>query len=216
MKGKYFMKFRKSRKVCIAAALCAMLMAGQTVLAAQAANGSWTAARLSVQSEASFLEGTVEDFAVDDKGNTVWMVRKTGDAADAPLVGVTVGANTKLNFEGNVANGDIIGVEYRGEGTIQALTVTKHTPLPAVTAAGQVIELLPASGGSDGGFLLRQAGEAGDIIFHYGSDTKIMTPDKTVKVGDRLSVTYNGVLTRSMPPQGYAQVITAQVTAAQK
>lgn len=191
------------------AALCAMVLASQTAFA-QAPGGSWTASRLSVQSEESFLEGTVEDFAVDDKGNTVWMVRRTGDAEDAPLIGVTVDANTKLEFEGNVANGDIIGVEYQGKGVVYAQTVAKHTPLPAVTASGQVAELLPASGGSDGGFLLRQGGGAGDIVFRYGADTKIMTADKKIKVGDQLTVTYNGVLTRSIPPQGYAQEITAR------
>lgn len=210
------MKFMKNRKACITAALCAMVLASQTVLA-QTPGGSWTVSRLSVQSEASFLEGTVEDFAVDDKGNTVWMVRRTGDAEDAPLIGVTVDANTRLDFEGNVANGDIIGVEYRGGGAIHAQTVTKHTPLPSVIASGQVAELLPASGGSDGGFLLRQGGGAGDIVFRYGADTKIMTADKKIKVGDRLTVTYNGVLTRSIPPQGYAREITTQsAPAAQK
>lgn len=260
----------------MAALLCAILLAGGQAVSAQApaaSNGSWTSINLPVQSTVSFLEGTVEEFAVDDNGNTVWQVRRTGDSEDAPLINVTIDSNTEMDFEGNVANGDIIGVEYIGELVVReevvheirkqpdgsivlslhlkedpsqkntmrfnasvartvpqpmrgdvytsvyvegtgrkdaallAERVSKHTPLPMVMSSGVVKELLPGGYGADGGFLMQQD-DGMDIIFHYGPETKISTSSGKITAGSRLNVAYNGILTRSLPPQGFASEIT--------
>lgn len=50
---------------------------------------------------------------------------------------------------------------------------------------------------------------AQEIVFHYGSETESALELKDVKVGDRFDVVYNGALTRSLPPQGFAQAILA-------
>lgn len=210
MKGNDFMKFLKNRKFA-AAALCALLLAaGGQVFAAEPL--CWTADKLTSGAQAlSTMEGTVEDFAVDDKGNTVWQVRRAGDAEDAPLVNVTVTKGTKSNFEGNVANGDFIIVEYRegtqqGSGsTVLAERVSKRAPLPQIVVSGEIVSLE-----GDSGFLLRPfgAGAGGDTFFHCGADTERPAGKDSFRVGDRVTVVYNGILTRSLPPQGFAQIIS--------
>lgn len=215
------MKILKNKKAAAAVLLCAMLASGQSAMAleANAPNGAWTVPQLrAIQNTetVSFVEGTVEEFAVDDQGRTVWLLRRTGDEQSAPLIQVAVTSSTKVETKDSVANGSVIGVEYRGREDAVSLVadrVTQANPLPQITVSGQVVELMNQMD-STAGFLLREFSDdpaaAQEYIFRWdaaGNETKMLLADRSVDQGDRITVTYNGILTRSLPPQGFALAI---------
>lgn len=210
------MNFLKNKKTALALTLCAVLLAGAQMV--QAAPAAETGKLYNVTSKTpATLEGTVEEFAVDTQGRTVLQVRKTGAAKTAPLIQVTLDKKTDVSGAKDIANGSIVVIEYTGKEStkIVAKSVVKTMPLPTVTEVGTVMELIAGGQGADGGFRLRPNKEvakgtdpgANDIIFRYGADTDMGIAAKDIKVGSQLVVTYNGILTRSLPPQGFASVV---------
>lgn len=187
----------------------------------------------------SSVKGTVEDVAVDAQGRTVWLLRQDGAPAGSAPVQITVTEQTQIEGGGNIANGDTIYVEYREnkaksqvpqkrtsllnpkvpgsqyqtQTVLTAQRVRKETPAPENVFYGEVLEILPGGYGVDGSFHMREITDdpetAQEIVFHYGSETESAMALKDVKVGDRFDVVYNGALTRSLPPQGFAQAVLA-------
>lgn len=239
------MKFFKNRKLCVAVLTCAFILSFGAVQAAALPAG---AAPLSggvvkgvaeTKTNVSSVKGTVEDFAVDEQGRTVWLLRQDGAPAGSAPVQITVTEKTQIEGDANIANGDVVYVEYRenkaksqvsqkrtsllnpkvpasqyqSQNVLLAQTVRKETPVPENIFYGEVLEILPGGYGVDGSFRMQEITDtpetAQEIVFHYGSETESALELKDVKVGDRFDVVYNGALTRSLPPQGFAQAILA-------
>ncbi|GAA0180071.1 hypothetical protein SH2C18_28260 [Clostridium sediminicola] len=54
--------------------------------------------------------------------------------------------------------------------------------------------------------LLMEDEKGNEYVFHIGEHTIIMTFDE-LKIGDKVDVIFNGILTKSIPPQGQAIII---------
>lgn len=88
-------------------------------------------------------------------------------------------------------------------------TIAPLTPAnPCVTYSGIVVAVTPdaISVGTSGSILLKNEQE-GEIVFHYSKDTQFKTSINQIKPNNHLQITYNGVLTRSLPPQANALII---------
>lgn len=238
------MKFLKNRKLCVTVLTCAFLLSLGAVQAA--ALPSAGAAPLSggvvkgvaeTKNNVSSVKGTVEDFAVDDQGRTVWLLRQEGAPAGAAPLQITITQNTQIEGDNDIGNGSVIYVEYKenkaksqvsqkrtsllnpkvpasqyqSQTVLTAQKVRKEAPAPEYVFYGEVLEILPGGYGVDGSFHMREITDnpetAQEIVFHYSSDTASAITLKDVKVGDRFDVVYGGALTRSLPPQGFAEAV---------
>lgn len=172
---------------------------------------------------ASVFRGVVEDFAVDDKGRTAWIMQEEGAASGASAVTVLVDEETKFSVDtASIGNGSQLEIAYipeeGAEGTvtqIKALAVNSlEEAVPSVLYTGEVVavEANPEKEGS-GFFLLKPlegSEETMEWQFNYAAETLFQLEGglEAVKPGVKLTVGYNGISTRSLPPQSFAMEVS--------
>lgn len=171
--------------------------------------------------EVKLYRGTILDFAVNNEGKTVWMLQQDiGANYGAASLNVAVDESLPVGSDGrpvDIANGSHLEVFYTEmttpEGSltpeVKAVAVNLLMPADMTTYNGKVTELIPAEGKpGSGSFMLEPIDGGQPTIFHYSPETVFegITAD-AVKVGDELHILYNGVSTRSLPPQSSAMTV---------
>lgn len=170
--------------------------------------------RLSVADASRFL-GTVEDFAVDDAGQTVLLMRRAAGSGLLPELKVTLTENTSYSFDGTqLGNGAFLEVYYGGEpdetGAVDAIAVNDLISEDLVIYNGTLAEITPdPEKEGSGSLLLDPLTENGmQYVFHYDESTQFYLDFASLKAGDKLHVLHSPASTRSLPPQSAAWEIS--------
>lgn len=165
------------------------------------------------------VSGVLEDVAVNDKGQTVWMLRPD-EGADGSALKLVFDdtASYEMDLAG-LANGVHLQIAYETPENADAeLKVVKAAPVQSEgdmtqIFEGTVKEITPDPEKPGEGQILMQPLEGAEStmewIFNYSAETTFPTEKgiEDVKTGDRLDMSFNGVATRSIPPQSFAQHI---------
>ncbi|MCI8492289.1 hypothetical protein [Anaerotruncus sp.] len=166
--------------------------------------------------DAAIYRGVVEDFAVNDKGQTVLMMRRAEGSGYAPRMNFALTESTSYNFdEISIANGAFLEIYY-GSNVTQN---TSETPVEAEAVAindlgvedlvnynGTLVEVSPDPDKDGAGQLLLDPINPNGMqyVFNYDSSTQFHLDFDTLKPGDQLNVLHSAASTRSLPPQSAA------------
>ncbi|WP_207654187.1 hypothetical protein [Anaerotruncus massiliensis (ex Togo et al. 2019)] len=170
--------------------------------------------RLSVADASRFL-GTVEDFAVDDAGQTVLLMRRA-TGSDLPReLKVTLTEDTNYSFDSaQLGNGAFLEVYYGGEpdetGAVDAIAVNDLISEDLVVYNGTLVEITTDPEKEEGcSLLLDPLTEDGmQYVFHVDESTQFYLDFASLKAGDKLHVIHSPASTRSLPPQSAAWEIS--------
>lgn len=160
--------------------------------------------------------GIIEEFAVGDGGNTVWILNQV-EGADYghPTLKVMLTPSTKYLYDNKaeqVGNGSYIAVTYdksktNADGSVTALTVDKLLEPEMIVYNGTVVSVRKDTD-SSGQILMEDFGGQGmGYAFNYSEETRFVTPLAQIKAGDKLSVLHSPISTRSIPPQSPAEEV---------
>ena len=163
--------------------------------------------RLSVADASRFL-GTVEDFAVDDAGQTVLLMRRAAGSNLPRELKVTLTEDTNYSFDSaQLGNGAFLEVYYGGEpdetGAVDAIAVNDLISEDLVVYNGTLVEITTDPEKEEGcSLLLDPLTEDGmQYVFHVDESTQFYLDFASLKAGDKLHVIHSPASTRSLPPQ---------------
>lgn len=175
-----------------------------------------TAQRIDGTLMPSVFVGTVEDFAVDDDGYTVLLMRRAVGSPYPRELKVTLTEDTFYQFDSNsVANGSFLQVFYYDEpdenGAVYANAIDDLVSEEISNYNGKLVEAAPDPENEGSGTLTLEPLEEGGIsyVFLYNTDTLFNVDLDALKPGDLLNVQHSPASTRSLPPQSLAFVISA-------
>ena len=179
-----------------------------------------TEEELGKEDEVKIYRGIMEDVAVDNEGNTVWILQQAeGTDFGIGRIQVVIDENTNVYPEDQgVGNGAYLEVQYKGEipevgedsiPTVTAIEVKNLMQADMVVYNGEIIEIeKDGEETGSGSMLLEPLNEGGSQWqFHYGPETKFFTPsgnEGDLKVGLKVNIFFDGSSTRSIPPQSTA------------
>lgn len=172
------------------------------------------------EDEIKMYRGIMEDVAVDNEGNTAWILQQAeGTDFGIERIQVIIDENTKVYPEDQgVGNGSYLEVMYKGEilktgedsiPSVKALEVKNLMQADMVTYNGEIIEIQKeGEEAGSGSILLGPLNEGGSQwLFHYGPETEFFTSsgkEEDLKVGGKVNIFFDGSSTRSIPPQSTA------------
>lgn len=161
--------------------------------------------------DAAMFRGVVEDFAVDDGGKTMLVMRGAKGTDFAPHLNVVLTEDTKYSFdETKIGNGAFLEVYYGvamnevgTPSTVEAIAVNDFGSEDMVNYNGVLVEI--TKDGDSGQLLLDPLDENGtQYAFNYGPDTQFYLDMESLKPGDQLNIFHSPIATMSLPPQSPA------------
>lgn len=186
-----------------------------------------TEEELGKEDEVKVYRGVMEDLAVDEEGNTVWILQQAeGTDFGIGRIQVVIDENTKIYPETQgVGNGSYLEVLYKGEiplagedmiPSVRAMEVKNLLQADMVVYNGEIIEIeKDREVTGNGSILLEPLNEGGSQwLFHYGPETEFFTSsgnEEDLKVGLKINIFFDGSSTRSIPPQSTALEIREYV-----
>lgn len=166
--------------------------------------------------DAAIYRGVVEDFAVNDKGQTVLMLRRAEGTSFSPRMNFALTENTAYSFDGSsIGNGAFLEIYYCAD----AAQNDSETPTEAEAVAindlgleelvnynGTLVEVSPDPNKEGTGQLLLDPIDPNGMqyAFNYDSSTQFHLDFDALKPGDQLNVLHSAASTRSIPPQSAA------------
>lgn len=170
---------------------------------------------LTYPADTAIYRGVIEDFAVNDNGETVLLMRRAiGSGYDANL---KVAINKDTRFESKdvqYGNGSFLEVNYGGNpdknGMVTALNVKVLPSEDMVIFNGKLVSNTPDPDKKGSGQLLLDPidGNGMQFAFNYADETGIYLDMAKLKKGDLIHVYHSAASTRSIPPQSFAYEIT--------
>lgn len=178
--------------------------------ASSAADAAPLDERLQV-ADAAMFRGVVEDFAADDAGKTVLVMRGAEGMGFAPVLKAALTEDTRYSFdETKIGNGAFLeiyyGVDMNEAETpeiVDAVAVNDLGSEDMVNYNGTLVEI--TKDGGSGQLLLDPLDENGmQYAFNYGPETQFYLDMESLKAGDRLNIFHSPIATMSLPPQSPA------------
>ena len=181
-----------------------MMPAGQSETAAAASLPEETRA----PADAARYRGVVEEISArTDSGVTVLLAQAAGTDFGAARLSAVIPAE---EIPEDLAVGDYLEIYYGGSlpqsetPQVTAIQANEMPPAEICLFGGEVVSVTADSDGT-GSVLLRQIGGENEQVFHYDDSTSCYLPDPSQwQPGDRVMAVYDGVSTRSLPPQSNA------------
>lgn len=161
--------------------------------------------------DAAMFRGVVEDFAVDDGGKTMLVMRGAKGTDFAPHLNVVLTEDTKYSFdETKIGNGAFLEVYYGvavnevgTPSTVEAIAVNDFGSEDMVNYNGVLVEI--TKDGDSGQLLMDPLDDSGtQYAFNYGPDTQFYLDMESLKPGDQLNIFHSPIATMSLPPQSPA------------
>lgn len=161
--------------------------------------------------DAAMFRGVVEDFAVDDTGKTVLVMRGAEGTGFAPSLKVTLTEDTRYSFdETKIGNGGFLEIYYGVDmnevetpDIVEAIAVNDLGSEDMMNYNGTLVEIM--KDGDGGQLLLDPLDENGtQYAFNYGPDTQFYLDMDALKAGDALNIFHSPIATMSLPPQSPA------------
>lgn len=166
-------------------------------------------------SDSSRFIGTVEEFAVDDKGQTVLMMRRAVGSSFLKTLKVTITAATKFGAEDeNLGNGAFLEVYYGGTvnagDSVDAITINNLMTEEDSNFNGKLVSVTKSTDKEGSGQLLLDPLEEGamQFAFNYDDSTQLNLDIDKLEPGTLLNVLHSPAATRSIPPQSAAMEIS--------
>lgn len=164
--------------------------------------------------DTALYRGIVEDFSVNDAGETVLtLCQAQGSNFASPKLMVTLTEDTRYaQEEPEYGNGSYLEVFYgqkeNPDGSVEALAVNELQPADMILYNGTVKEITPdPEKEGEGRILVSPLGEAEgtEYLFLYSEETSFigLYLDE-IQPGDQLHIIHSPVSTRSLPPQSAA------------
>ncbi|WP_278942256.1 hypothetical protein [Anaerotruncus colihominis] len=166
--------------------------------------------------DAAIYRGVVEDFAVNDKGQTVLMMRRAVGSRFSPRMNFALTENTAYSFEeSSIGNGAFLEVYYSAGTTQSDSTTPIETEAIAINDLGledlvnyngTLVEVSPDPDKEGAGQLLLDPIDPNGMqyVFNYDSSTQFYLDFDALKPGVQLNVLHSAASTRSLPPQSAA------------
>ena len=176
-------------------------------------------------SEVKVFRGTIVDFAVNDAGQTVWILaQEIGADYGATFLNVAVTPELPMGSSGqqaDIGNTTHLEVFYTTMNTqgmtpeVTAVAVNVLLPVDLTIFNGKVAEITPDPDKPGTGSILLDPIDEGkqQTVFNYSTNETTwegISPE-SIKPGDALHILYDGISTRSLPPQSFAGVIRPYV-----
>lgn len=166
---------------------------------------------LTYPADTAIYRGVIEEFAVNDKGETVLLMRRaTGSGYDANLK-VAINKNTRFESKNvQYGNGSFLEVNYGGKADknnmVTALNVKVLPSEDMVIFNGKFVSNTTDPDKKGSGQLLLDPIDANGMqfAFNYSDETGIYLDLTKLKKGDLVHVYHSAASTRSLPPQSFA------------
>lgn len=162
--------------------------------------------------DAVLYRGVVESVETKDGVTIVKLAQAAGTDFGKPTLTVTLESVTRRGFVGaEPVVGDYLEVYYSatvGQPTTDTMAAIQVSLLPATDTClynGVVAEITAESDKEGyGDMMLTALTDSNEIVFHYTPETRFYLDFSALKAGDKVNIFFNGVTTRSIPPQATA------------